>query len=564
MKFNDITYQQIQMDQYESEFNEILSNIENAPTFEVQDAALVELHQKRDEFDTMYQLANIRFDLNTADESYKKEVAHFNEISPRFDNLLNQSFALLNRLKFKDQIAKKRGQHIFNRAEYTAAGFNPVIMEDKVLHNQLSTEYTTLKSKAKIMFQGKEHNLSQLDKYFFDNDRSVREEAQRAYWKFFSDHQEEFDDLFDRLVKCRHQMALKMGCKNFVELGYQWMLRLDYNQEMVANFRKQIAEEIVPITQELRKRQKARLGYDSLEYYDLSYHFLSGNPSPKGTPEDTIRQAKEMYEALSQETGDFFNYMIDHELLDLVSRKNKNDGGYCWAVSNYKHPFIFANFNGTLDDIRVLTHEAGHAFQYFKSRFNDLIEYINPSHETAEIHAMSMEFLTYPWMKNFFKEDTEKYFFSHLNNSLLFLPYGTAIDHFQHVIYENPHFTPDERAEAWKEMEKLYLPDRKMDMNPYLESGRAWQKIMHIYRLPFYGIDYVLAQISAFQFWQKANKDRKGAWKDYVNLCNAGGTKPYLELLKVANLNSPFEDGSVKRITGEMMEYLNGFDDGKF
>lgn len=564
MKFNDIKYQQVDINKFEIEFKMILNRITDAETFEEQDQALVDLHKKRDDFDTMFQLANIRFVMDTRDEFYKKEVEYLDKVSPRYKNLLNQSYSLLHQLKFKDKLIEKRGQRIFDRAEYTATGFDPIIMDDMKVHNKLCTEYTNIKGSAKIEFKGKELNLSQLRKYFFDSDRNVRKKAHQAFWGFFSDNQEKFDDLFDQLVKIRHQMAQKMGYKNFVELGYKWMLRIDYSQEMVANFRRQIAEEIVPITTKLRERQRRRLGYDSLEYYDLNFHFLSGNPSPKGTPDDTIAKAKEMYEELSKETGEFFNYMLEYDLLDLVSREGKNDGGFCWALSNFKHPFIFANFNGTMDDLRVLTHEAGHAFQYFKSRNHEIIEYINPSSETAEIHAMAMEFLTYPWMEKFFKEDTDKYFFSHMNSSLLFLPYGTAIDHFQEIIYENPEYTANQRAEAWKRMEKLYLPDRKMDMNPYLDSGRSWQSIMHIYQMPFYSIDYVLAQICAFQFWQKANKNRTKAWADYVSLCNAGGTQPFLKLLELTNLDSPFEDGIVKNIAADILSYLDGIDDTKF
>jgi len=193
-----------------------------------------------------------------------------------------------------------------------------------------------------------------------------------------------------------------------------------------------------------------------------------------------------------------------------------------------------------------------------------VIEHREPSSESAEIHAMSMEFLTYPWMQGFFQEDTEKYFFSHLSKKLLVLPYGCAVDHFQHIIYKNPDYTPNQRADVWKDMEDLYLPDNKMDSIPYLQSGRFWQKQGHIFEMPFYYIDYILAQICAFQFWQKANNNRDEAWADYVRLCVAGGTKPFLGLVELANLKSPFEDGTVKSITGDILKHLNTIDDTKF
>ncbi len=564
MKFKDIRYERIPMEKFETEFKAVLNEMENADTFGKFDAAFINIYKKRDSFDTMFQLANIRYCTNTRNETYLKEVGHLDEIMPRFEDLVNQFYIVLNQSKFKGEISKKWGKHILDIAKFSVNGFDPIILNELKEHNKLCTEYSKLKDKAEIDFNGEKLNLGSIGKYLLDNDRKVREKASRAQWKFFADHQEEFDDLFDRMVKVRHKMALKMGHENFVALGYQWMQRFDYTEEMVADFRKWVVEIIVPIAQKLRQKQKKRLGYEHLEYYDLNFHFLSGNPKPKGTAEDTIAQANQMYKELSPETGELFRYLQEYDLLDLVSRQGKEDGGFCWAFSDYKHPFIFANFNGTLDDVRVLTHEAGHAFQYFESRHYDIIEHRNPTSETAEIHAMSMELLTYPWMEGFFREDTEKYFYSHLNSTLLFIPYGCAIDHFQHIIYQNPDFTPNQRAEAWKEMEALYLPDRKMDMAPYLNSGRVWQSIMHIYQRPFYCIDYVLAQICAFQFWQKSKNNEKEAWADYLRLCKAGGTKPFLELVELANLKPPFDKETLRNVTKEIEKHLEKIDDSTF
>jgi len=167
-------------------------------------------------------------------------------------------------------------------------------------------------------------------------------------------------------------------------------------------------------------------------------------------------------------------------------------------------------------------------------------------------------------MEGFFKEDTSKYYYAHLTKSLLFLPFGCAVDHFQHTIYENPEMTPNERAATWNDLAKLYMPDEEYNSVPYVEGGRYWQKIHHIYNMPFYFIDYVLAQICAFQFWQKANEDKAAAWEDYVRLCEAGGTTSFLKLLKIANLKSPFEPGVVKQASSKIVGFLNGINDSKF
>lgn len=234
--------------------------------------------------------------------------------------------------------------------------------------------------------------------------------------------------------------------------------------------------------------------------------------------------------------------------MDLVSRPNKRVGGYCAPLPDYKAPFIFANFNGTSGDVDVLTHEAGHAFAgMVSSKHNELMELNAPTLDACEIHSMSMEFFTYPWMELFFGESAQKYREKHLVDALLFVPYGVCVDEFQHIVYENPDLSPEARRGAWRALEKKYLPHRDYDGDAYMEAGGFWQKQHHIYSAPFYYIDYTLASMSAFEFFGRMQEDRERAWADYMALCEAGGTLPYTGLLKLANLSSPFEEGGVKR-----------------
>jgi M3 family oligoendopeptidase len=339
------------------------------------------------------------------------------------------------------------------------------------------------------------------------------------------------------------------------------MTRTDYDADMVAAFRKQVKEEVVPLVTRLKERQRERLGLEKLNYYDENFHFRTGNAIPKGDGEWIIENGKRMYQELSPETNQFFNYMIDNDLMDLVAKKGKESGGYCTFIEDYKAPFIFSNFNGTSGDIDVLTHEAGHAFQVYRSRDLDIPEYYWPTYEACEIHSMSMEFLTWPWMELFFKEDTEKYKFSHLSGALIFLPYGVAVDEFQHFVYENPNASPVERKQAWRKIEMEYLPHRDYEGNEFLEHGGYWQRQSHIYQSPFYYIDYTLAQICAFQFWKRSTEKDETAWEDYLNLCQLGGSKSFLDLVESANLKSPFVDGTVQSVVKVIDEWLSTVDD---
>lgn len=389
----------------------------------------------------------------------------------------------------------------------------------------------------------------------------MRKKASAARFGFFAEHEDELDRIYDELVKVRTEIAQKLGYNNFVELAYYRMYRTDYNAEMVAKFRNQVKEFIVPIASKLRKRQQERIGVDSLKFFDEGFNFTSGNAIPKGNPDWIIENGQQMYNELSKETGEFFQYMREENLMDLVAKKGKAGGGYCTFIENYKAPFIFSNFNGTSGDIDVLTHEAGHAFQIYSSRHFDIPEYYWPTYEAAEIHSMSMEFFTWPWMELFFAEDTEKYKFSHLSSSLLFLPYGVSVDEFQHWVYENPTASPKERKAAWREIEKTYLPHRDYDGIAYLENGGFWQRQGHIYNSPFYYIDYTLAQICAFQFWKRSRENHEEAWGDYLKLCKLGGSLPFTELVKEANLISPFKEGCVQSVVGEIEKWLNSVDD---
>jgi M3 family oligoendopeptidase len=412
-----------------------------------------------------------------------------------------------------------------------------------------------------VKFQGRTYTLAQLYPYTENSSRSIRKEAINAYTGFFKDTQTEFDTIYDNLVKVRHEIAITLGYKNFVELGYLRMLRIDYNAEMAEAYRKQIRDFIVPLVTKLYKKQEERIEVEPLKFHDESFLFASGNATPKGTPEWIIDNGKKMYEELSEETREFFQFMLDRHLMDLEAKKGKEAGGYCAYIDDYQSPYIFANFNGTSADIDVLTHEAGHAFQAYSSRKYNIPEYTDPTHEAAEIHSMSMEFFTWPWMELFFKEDTLKYKYAHLTEALKFLPYGAAVDEFQHIVYENPAWTPEERNQAWKELEETYLPHRDYDGNSYLQSGRFWQRQGHIYEDPFYYIDYTLAQICAFQFWKRAQEDQETAWKDYLHLCMLGGSKSFLELVDAAGLNSPFDDGTVKSAVYAIEKWLDDVDD---
>jgi len=563
MKFSEMIYLRPDLMKVQGEFNALLSKFDAAQTAEEQKEILSKINALKNDFMTYASLASVHNSIDTTNEFYEAEQEFFDTNQPVITELDIKLYKALGFSPFKNELKKKFGNQLFKIAEVSMKTFNPSIIDDLKEENKLGTEYSKLVASAEVEFNGEKLTLPALSAFMENTDRETRKKAYHANHGFFAAHEKEFDDLYDKLVKVRTRIAQKLGYKNFVELGYNRMLRTDYNADMVAKFREEVLQHVVPLAVKLRERQRVRIGVDKLKAYDLAHNFNSGNPKPHGTPEEIVANGQKMYSELSPETKTFFDFMVNNELMDLVNKKGKAAGGYCTSFPKFESPFIFANFNGTVGDVDVLTHEAGHAFQNFESRHFEVQEYYFPTMEACEIHSMSMEHLTYPWMNLFFGNDTEKYKFVHLSSNILFLPYGCAVDEFQHIVYENPDMTPGERKNVWLQMEKKYRPWMDYDGVDYLERGGFWQRQGHIYRSPFYYIDYCLAQLCAFQFWSKSQKDFANSWSDYLRLCKAGGSDSFLGLVKLANLHSPFEQGIFEPLFKELEAYLNSVDDLK-
>ncbi len=561
LKFDAFKYERPIISELKTKFDVLLTAFNVAETDKDQNDIIKKINAIKNDFSTQINLVYIRASIDTNDVFYQTEQDYINEIEPQYQELSTAFYKALVSTPFKEALEKKWGAQLFALANNEIKAFSPEIVPYLQRENKLTTEYAKLVASAQIEFNGEKLTLAQLAPYSESTDRTIRKAALKATYGFYAENGEKFDDIYDQLVKLRHKIATTLGYKNFVELGYIRMNRIGYDAEMVKNFRNQVRDYIVPLANKLYDRQAKRIKVEPLKFYDQSLNFLSGNATPKGSSDWIIQNGKKMYKELSAETNEFFNYMIDKNLMDLEAKQGKEAGGYCTFIDNYDSPFIFSNFNGTSGDIDVLTHEAGHAFQVYSSRHLGIPEYMFPTNEGAEIHSMSMEFFTWPWMELFFEDETEKYKFAHLSDALLFLPYGVAVDEFQHVVYENPEMNPNERKAAWKDIERIYLPNRDYDGIHYLETGAVWQKQSHIYEAPFYYIDYTLAQICAFQFWSRSQTNHAEAWADYLHLCTLGGSKSFTELISEANLLSPFEDGCVESVIGNIEQWLNSVDD---
>ncbi|MCY7007136.1 M3 family oligoendopeptidase [Fusobacterium simiae] len=558
MKFKDMPYVRPDMEKVKLYFKEMKKNLENAISAENQIKFIEDFANFRKDLYTTMSIASVHHSIDTTDEFYEAENNFLDENEPIIETLNTEVSRTICNSKFRVELEKEFGKHYFNLLECK------LVLNEKAIpfmqkENVLSTKYDKIIANSKINFRGKVYTVSQMPPLLQNPDREFRREAYQARAKFFEEHQDEFDSIYDELVKVRTELAQALGYKNYIELRYKLLTRTDYNHEDVTKYREKIVKTLTPLAVKIRKRQAERLVIKDFKYFDIACDFKDGNSNPNGNVDFIVKNAQKMYRELSSETGDFFDFMVKNELMDLVAKPKKRAGGYCTSFDKYKAPFIFSNFNGTRGDIDVITHEAGHAFQCYMSQYQLLPEYIWPTFEACEIHSMSMEFLTWPWMELFFGENAKKFRYSALKSALTFIPYGATIDHFQHYVYENPDAIPAERRKKYHEIELMYQPDLDYD-NDFYNSGAFWFAQGHVFRSPFYYIDYTLAQVCAFQYLLKYLDDKETTLKEYITLCKAGGSKSFFDLLEIGNLKNPINTNVLEEITPKLEELLKSIE----
>ena len=559
-KFKDMVYTRPDFDKVFEGAKGFLNAMESAADEAAFFGAVYGLEALTRTLATQATLCHIRHSINTKDEFYAQENDVLDENLPRFAEIGAETARIVLASPYRDKLAEKYGPHLLEKLEVQLKTFKPEIVPDLVEESKLASEYDKLIASAEIEFEGKTYNLSGLAPFMESTDRDTRKRASHAMWGWMAQRQETLDKLYDDLVRVRHRIGEKLGYDSFIPVAYARMGRTDWTQEDAKMYRRQIADSVVPMVQGLYREQMRRIGVKDPKNYDYNLEFLSGNPKPQGEEAYLVGHAQKMYRELSPETDEFFQVMVNQELMDLTTKPGKAAGGYMTFIADYRVPFIFSNFNGTSGDVDVLTHEAGHAFQGYLQRNAELSAEVDYTMEVAEIHSMSMEYFTHPWMEGFFGPDTEKYYYSHVVDALKFLPYGASVDEFQEWVFENPDATPRERRAQYRKIERKYLPHLDYDGFEYLEGGGRWQKQGHIYGMPFYYLDYTLSQVCALQYFVWDMEDHAAAWQSYLTLCKLSGRVPFKKLVPQSGMKSPFEDGTIAEIIPKLEKYLAGLD----
>lgn len=544
--FSTIQYERPDFDRYEEQLKSVIEQIKNANNYSEIQTILEQVEEFSAPLETMCTVAMIRNTLDTTDEFYEKEVEFIDERRAVAASTSTEFCKTLLNCKFTEDITREYGKEYLIAIRRQVDQFKDELIPFLQKEAKLTQKYQKIMATAKIPFKGETLNLYGIKKYFESPDRETRKEAFKAYSDFYHSNEEEMEQIFDELVALRNEMGRALGYDNYIPLAYIQQQRSDYGVKEVAAFREQVRKEIVPLCEKLYEAQAKRIGVSDFKVFDEEFLFTDGNAEPIGDDDYLIKEARKMYHDLSPETGEFIDYMIEHELMDLKNKPNKASTGYMTELTSYKAPYVFSCFNHTIFDMQVLTHELGHAFAGYEAMRNQKTSvYFMGGTDIAEIHSMSMEQFSYPYAEQFFGEQADKFRFAHLQNAITFVPFGVAVDEFQHIMYEKPELTPKERTMEWHKLEEKYMPWRKYENDEFMERGGYWYHKLHIFLYPFYYINYTLTTIGAMEFKKRFMEDKEQAWTDYLNLCKAGSSKSYLELLKVANLSVPFEEGSV-------------------
>lgn len=562
MKFSEMKYERPDLEVIKKQITDLTDAFLKAETYEEARKLFIEKDTLDKHVETISTLATIRHSIDTRDEFYDAEATFWNSAGPELMEYDEKWTKALLDSKFRPELAKEFGEVIFTNAELELKTFKPEIVPQMQRENDLTQEYEKLLASSQIPFKGKTYTISQIGVYKTDRDDETRLEAWKAEGQWYRDHKDKLDAIYDELTHLRDEMGKKLGGENYIDMGYARMVRNCYDKNDVEKFRNAVVKYVVPVCDSIYKKQAERLGKTyPMSFADNALMFRSGNARPQGTPDDIVAAAKKFYESLSPETGEFINTMLDGELMDLIATDGKENGGYCTGLYDYEVPFIFANFNGTQGDVETMTHEAGHAFADWYNRKRVPMNTIWPSLEACEVHSMSMEFFAWRNAEDFFGPDTRKYLYSHLATSFTFIPYGTMVDHFQHIVFEHPELTPDERHAEWKRLLGIYMPWMKLDGEiPFYSEGMGWQRQHHIYSSPFYYIDYCLAQTVALEFWAMMQDDYDNAWKHYMAYTEQGGSEVFTKLLENAKMASPFDEETLKGVCEKADKWLDEFD----
>ena len=422
---------------------------------------------------------------------------------------------------------------------------------------KLVTEYNEICGAQMVEFDDEQKTFAQMAIYLENTDRSIREAAWKAVSERRFEDNERISEIYDELIQIRHQIATNAGYEGFQQYMFASMHRYDYTIEDCLEFHDSIESVCQPLRLRTDEEREQELGLGSLRPWDMGVD-VKGRPplQPFNEVQEMVDGCSRIFHTMSEELGNYFDQLDTNDCLDLDSRKGKAPGGYQYYLQKSRMPFIFMNAAGTQRNVETMSHEAGHAFHSFYSGHLDLIHERDSPIEFAEVASMSMELLTHPHWEEFYDaKNADRARRKHLEDIISFMPWMATIDAFQYWVYANPNHSREERAERWLELAERFGP--KVDMSGFEEIHKvSWQRQGHLFGVPFYYVEYGIAQLGALQMWKYHRRDTEDALTRYKAGLSLGYTRGLTELFEASGLELSFSESYVGSLIGEIDDAL--------
>jgi M3 family oligoendopeptidase len=506
-------------------------------------------HQLMVEYVDMSSKAQLKFLDNMANEAALKDFTAFQEHNASVEQLDNEFNSAMVSSKFVSDFSNHYGQRYIEILIHKEKLNAPDAIDLKSEENKLTTWYSELTAKAMFEIDGKQYNYGALGPLQSSSDRSMRKKAADVVIDFYDKNGAEIGEKFDQMVKLRNQIAKISNLENTQDYTFLTMDRSGYTKNDIAAFRDNVAKYMVPVQEKINAIRKFNLGIDTITYYDAIITFADGGPKTIGSNEEKLAKGKKMYEDFSPEASALYTTMLNQNLIQVENKPGKMGGGFATTLLKEKMPFIFTNFSGTDFDFIVLTHEFGHTFQFENAMKNskNYNTYV-PSYDCVEVFSHTMEFLTYPWIEDFFGADSDKYRLDHLIRNARLLWSCSIADEFQQGVYENENWSDAERNKYFNDLKLKYNSVVNTDENPKQNDGHSWKSNSHIVTRPFYIIDYALAICVAVQIFKIYQSDKQKALDIFNTICKKSAGMNITSLIELSGLKSPFEEETVKEV----------------
>lgn len=555
MHLREIEHRRPDMEADRATLLSFVERVKKAENAEETDALLAEFEAFFSRLTTESALIYLRFFTNTADPDRAADMAYVSENSPALDTIMSGLSAALLEAPARDALTKTLGPFYFERAaahrRTTSAQNEGLQIEEQALVQK----YMALVSQGTVDFEDKNHSLSGMTRFYADPARERRRAAMAAVNGWYEARAEELDGLFDRLVQNRTAQARNLGYQNYTELRYA--TRYGYGRKEIAAFRAHICKNWVPLVSKIKEMQRARLGIETFRMYDSPMRFPDGNPKLKVKRRAFIGAAQQTFENLSPEAGAYFKTLDESGMLDLFDRKGKASyAGFCLWLPDYKMDFIGARFSGDQADFEILAHEFGHAYASHRADKAGVRFLLRDApQEIMETHSKAMELFAMAHAELFFDEsDARRYRIKQLEYIPYFVTSVCQGDEFQHEIYDHPEMSPAQRNDVYARIYRKYNPYLDESDLPFASWGSQWQDTLVLYSMPFYFIDYALAQALALCLYQESRSNFSAAWTRYLKFMDAAGAMPLPALAQACGLPSPFDEGALDELADFLME----------